>query len=239
MAKIPTVQLDKQLSKLHNQVVESGQAAHMVFSHYRGKGIMEVVRGGCILNPSWVAKLGIEDIRDREKRRQANKLLRQLGEASKALWDEKIVADGLYDDLVKVLETISSAVHGSLDESLKKLESWVQGMTDRSKIIDYNLKELLKLVTSKAPARTRKRKERTRGKTMAKKESISDLLKQLAGTEDQDEKRLIRKKLRAQGHTGGLQKAAKKTAKKAKKKVAKKKVAKKKTKKAARRTAAE
>jgi hypothetical protein len=38
------------------------------------------------------------------------------------------------------------------------------------------------------------------------KATVADLLKQLAASTDQDEKRVIRRQLRARGHTGGLRK---------------------------------
>ena len=179
------------------------------------------VKGKYQLNLRWVETLGIDEVQDRAQRNLARKLLCQLGRSVVSLSEESGAVHNIYNDLT-FKARVSLEQLKDLEPILKSLETWVGCIKERSKSIRYDVRELTELLKKalntapvKSPQVTGAEGNTEMAKTAKKVVvSVSTLLARLAEAADQDEKREIRKQLRAAGHKGGLNGTGKKVAKK-------------------------
>jgi hypothetical protein len=203
-----TTTTEKQLDKLLSRAKELVEVARGTTTQLESKGFARLASGHYGVNKSWVSRLNPKSIRDRGLRNKIKGIVSQLDIGLNGLWHERVAADNLYDDIRRGINNITDLSRGGLAEALQRLESWVANMHARENVLNYNIKELQMLTTSVAPARVEKRTGATGEQNMAKTEkpSITQLMAKLTKTEDQDEKRTLRKQLRALGHKGGLRK---------------------------------
>lgn len=206
------------------------------------KKCKEVIRyksGRFTLNPHRFGRLEPGEV-PKEFRKEAYKTNRKVTQEFQNLINHKAVIGNIRSDVHRLTGVMLESL-GQMDSLLREGPRWLNLLEEKVKLFHYERRQEIALFNKVAGKDLTRKPKKTRGPKqegevkMAKKKKnpkkVEQLLKSLAKSDDQEEKRQIRQELRSLGHKGGLGKgkgkAKAKVTKKTKRKAKKSKKAKK------------